>query len=103
MPKWFTRTSLRFEETFSPPISIEYFERNGVMLYHLDYEQNRQEICNSEWPMKGLSPMEQYDLCGSSNCADRFDLNQRPMLYNDRCQSTVTAWEPRTALLIGPY
>ena len=46
-------TNTNWEDTVHP--SIEYIEANGVMMFHLDYEQNRQEICHDEWPAKGMS------------------------------------------------
>ena len=85
-----------WEDTVHP--SIEYIEANGVMMFHLDYEQNRQYICNDDWPYSTpanpMSAEDQTALCGLPNCADEFDLNKRPMLYDNRCQSTSTAQNP---------
>ena len=45
------------------------------MLFHLDYEQNRQEICNSEWPyfnpVNEMPADEQIALCGHPFCAQQ--------------------------------
>ena len=60
--------SLKNSDAF---FSIEYTEANGVMLFHLDYEQNRQEICNSEWPHFNMSADEQIALCGHPFCAEQ--------------------------------
>ena len=46
---------------------IEYIEADGVMMFHLDFEQNPERHCNGEsWPQ---------------------DLTQAPMIYTNQCQS----------------
>ena len=41
-----------------------------------------------------LSAADQLAFCGTEDCGDKFDLNERPLLYDDRCQSTITAQNP---------
>ena len=37
-----------WQDTLDP--KIEYVEADGVLMFHLDFEQNPEEHCNDDWP-----------------------------------------------------